>query len=213
MRSSSQIRKIAWESLRGRYWDCFAVTVILVVISGVVSGISAIGEEYPALSFLYLMLSIFVLIPLGVGYNRFYIKSAYEKTDITEVFIHFKLGYMNVIKISIIAGVKILLWSMLLIIPGIIKSFEYAMIPFILAENPEIETNEAFRLSKMMMDGNKFRYFCLGLSFIGWILLGILSCGIGIVFLDPYMMAAYTQFYFEVKESIEGCTTDVQNEG
>ena len=200
MMNSSQIRKNAWESLRSRYWDCFAVTVIVMVISGAVSGISGIGEKYPALSFLYLMLSIFVQIPLGIGYNRFYIKSAHEKTDITEIFLFFKLGYMNVIKISIVSGLKIFLWSLLLIIPGIIKSFEYAMIPFILAENPELEMSEVFRLSKMMMDGNKFRYFCLGLSFVGWILLGILTLGIGIVFLDPYITASFTLFYEDVRD-------------
>ena len=104
------------------------------------------------------------------------------------------------IKISIVSGIKIFLWSLLLIIPGIIKSFEYAMIPFILAENPELEMSEVFRLSKMMMDGNKFRYFCLGLSFVGWILLGILTLGIGIVFLDPYITASFTLFYEDVRD-------------
>lgn len=89
--------------------------------------------------------------------------------------------------------------SCIFAIPGIIKSFEYAMIPYILAENPDIASKEAFKRTRLMMNGNKFRYFLLSLSFIGWFFLGICLGGIGIVLVMPYYGAAQTQFYIDVK--------------
>ena len=91
-----------------------------------------------------------------------------------------------------------------LMIPGIIKALDYTMIDFILAENPDITTKEAFAMSKEMMSGNRLRWIGLSLSFVGWILLGLIACGIGIIFVVPYMSAAQTQFYLDAKNRI-GC--------
>ena len=99
-----------------------------------------------------------------------------------------------------LAFIKTLLWSFLFVIPGIIKIFEYAMIPYILAENPGISTKDAFALTKKMMRGNKFRLFKLNLSFIGWYILSFFTFGIGTLFLLPYVDAAKAEFYQEVKE-------------
>ncbi len=100
-----------------------------------------------------------------------------------------------------LAGIKLVLWTLLLVIPGIIKGFEYAAIPYILAENPGISSKDAFALTKKIMTGNKWRFFKLEFSFFGWILLACLTMGIGMIFLEPYMEAAFAEFYREVKVS------------
>lgn len=95
-------------------------------------------------------------------------------------------------------GLFIFLWSLLLFIPGIIAAYRYAMAPYIMAENPDIGVVEAVNRSKAMMQGNKALLFWLHLSFIGWILLCVLSLGIGSLWLAPYMKASETAFYLEL---------------
>ncbi len=90
------------------------------------------------------------------------------------------------------------LWTLLLIIPGIIKSYAYSMSGFILTENPEMTAKEAMQVSEKMMAGNKWRLFCLQISFIGWQFLCVLSLGIGFLWLKPYMNAAIAAFYDEI---------------
>ena len=92
----------------------------------------------------------------------------------------------------------VVLWSLLFIIPGIIASYSYAMTSFILAENPEMDANEAIGRSKEMMYGNRWRLFCLHFSFIGWDILATLTLGIGNLWLVPYKQAASAAFYREV---------------
>lgn len=101
--------------------------------------------------------------------------------------------------------------SVIFMIPGIIKSYEYAMIPYIVAEDADVSVKEAFRRTKLMMKGNKFRYFALNLSFIGWMLLGVLALGVGMFLVIPYVYAATAHFYVDVKSRVDGNTsfTDV----
>lgn len=95
-------------------------------------------------------------------------------------------------------GIFTFLWTLLFIIPGIIKSYAYSMSGFILAENPEMTAKEAMQVSEEMMAGNKWRLFCLQFSFIGWQILCILSLGIGSLWLTPYMNVATAAFYDEI---------------
>jgi uncharacterized membrane protein len=95
-------------------------------------------------------------------------------------------------------GLFIFLWTLLFIIPGIIAAYRYSMTSYILLENPDMPVMDAIRRSKEMMDGNKGRLFCLDISFIGWWLLCILTCGLGFLWLYPYMNAATVAFYNEV---------------
>ena len=94
---------------------------------------------------------------------------------------------------------KTVLWTCLFIIPGVLKSFEYAIIPYILADDAEISSKDAFKKAKQMMNGNKWRLFKLEFSFIGWTLLCVLTLGIGTFFLIPYVNAAAAEFYVELK--------------
>lgn len=90
------------------------------------------------------------------------------------------------------------LWTLLFIIPGIIKAYAYSMSGFILTENPEMTAKEAMEVSQKMMQGNKWRLFCLEFSFIGWKILGALSLGIGMLWVNPYCNAAIAAFYDEI---------------
>ncbi len=98
----------------------------------------------------------------------------------------------------LLRGLYIFLWSLLFIIPGIVAGYSYAMADYILAEKPNMTASEAVELSKSMMYGNRFRLFCLQLSFIGWDILATLAFGIGHLWLTPYKQASYAAFYREV---------------
>ena len=95
-------------------------------------------------------------------------------------------------------GGLILVWLLLFIVPGIIAAYRYSMAPYIMAENPTMTAMEAIEESKRLMANNKWRLFCLQLSFIGWYILAALTAGIGGIFLAPYTKAAYTAFYLDL---------------
>lgn len=143
-----------------------------------------------------ILVSVFLLNPIQVGTSRFFLKSLTEDTPIREVLYAFDHGYMNVVKIIFLRNLKTFLWSLLLIIPGIVKAYEYRMIPYLLAENPELTSEEAFRLSRQMMDGQKFDTFVLDWSFFGWFILVAISCGlVGIFYVNPYVELTNAALY------------------
>lgn len=144
--------------------------------------------------------NVFVANPISVGEKKFYIKNRKDEGEVHHIFYLFSHSYLNTVKIMVIMYVKLFLWTLLLIIPGIIKTYEYSMIPFILAEYPDISTEEAFAMSKRMTDNEKLEMFILDLSFIGWYLLGGLLCGIGVILVSPYKQATQTELYFKLKE-------------
>lgn len=146
----------------------------------------------------------FVTNPIMVGAQRYYIEATYGQKSANEIgtlFCVFKKGvYMNVVKTMFLRDLYVGLWSLLFIIPGIIKGYEYRMIPYILAENPELESSEVFRLTKEMMDGNKWDTFVLGWSFFGWNLLSVFTCGLlSIFYVNPYMKMTYARLYETLK--------------
>ena len=96
--------------------------------------------------------------------------------------------------------VYLFLWTLLLIIPGIIKGYAYRMVPYILADNPNIGAARAIELSDQMTKGEKLDIFVLDLSFLGWILLGSLACGIGVLFVNPYVEATNAELYAALKD-------------
>ena len=118
-----------------------------------------------------------------------------EVSDLFSQFDRFGDGFC----LSLLRSIFIFLWSLLLVIPGIIASLSYSMAHFIMVENPNMTAREALRASKELMDGYKWDLFCLNLSFIGWILLCILTLGIGYLWLDPYMNAAHAAFYRSIR--------------
>lgn len=145
--------------------------------------------------------AIFVAEPILVGKNYFFMSSRENNAQFTSMFANFRKGrYMNTVKTMFFRNLYTFLWTLLLIIPGIIKSYEYSMMAYIIAENPNIDTNRAFELSKYMTDGDKFNMFILDLSFLGWYLLGAIPCGIGIFFVQPYYAATIAELYAVKRE-------------
>ncbi len=149
-------------------------------------------------SLITIAFSLLVLPIFQVGCIRFFQKLRMNvPTGISEVIGNFKDGnFKNIVLTNLIMYIKIYLWSLLFIIPGIIKTCEYRLIPYILAVRPDIDRKEAFRLSKILMDGYKWKSFVLDLSFWGWNILAAYTMGIlGIVYVYPYMNATYVEFY------------------
>ena len=145
-------------------------------------------------------LQILVFHPLEIGCKRFFFKNLKEDAQTREICYAIDNGYKNNVKIMFFRELYIFLWMLLLIIPGIIKVYEYQMIPYILVENPGISKEEAFALSKKMMYGNKWKSFLLDLSFLGWEILNIFTLGIlGIFFLKPYEAQTEAAFYEVLK--------------
>ena len=118
---------------------------------------------------------------------------------IESIFDGFK-DYGRVFLTSLLQNIYTFLWTLLLIVPGIIKFYAYAMTPYILIDNPELSANQAIYLSKKMMKGHKFDLFILHLSFIGWAFLSIFTLGIGLLWVMPYMMTAQAAFYQDLKK-------------
>lgn len=120
-----------------------------------------------------------------------------DNPQIGNLFAYFK-HWKNLSLANLLASLYIFLLTLLLIIPGIIAAYSYAMVPFILADNPEMRPSETLKMSKEMMRGNKWRLFCLNFSFIGWMFLCVFTLGIGNLWLRPYMNAAVADFYREI---------------
>ena len=129
----------------------------------------------------------FLFNPLEAGTARFFVRNLNDKAEIRELAYCYDHGYLNVVKTVFLRDLYIVLWGLLLIIPGIIRSYEYRMVNYILAENPEMNTKDVFAMSRDMMRGNKWRAFVLDLSFLGWHLLSLITIGLaGIFYVFPY---------------------------
>ena len=154
---------------------------------------------------LYYLLLFLVVMPLCVGYANSFLKLLVQGDNaLTENM--YKIAtkqYWHKVWGIFLMYIFLFLWSLLLVIPGIIKTFSYAMTPFILEEHPELTANEAIDHSRAMMKGHKFDLFWLILSFIGWFILSIFTFGIGYLWLFPYMQTSIAGFYEDVKADYE----------
>ena len=226
MLTSKELRVKAWNSLKGKYWRAFLVILVLgLLASGGTSlqtssqtltetinlvdpsemdetmelGAAVVGAIATVMAIVGMAISLFIGNAADVGLAHYFILNTDSKPSFADAFYGFKVKYLRNIGTLLLVGIKLALWSLLLVVPGIIKSFEYAIIPYILADDPEISSKEAFRKAKEMMMGNKWRLFKLNLSFFGWFVLCVVTCGLGTPFLLPYVSAANAEFYAELK--------------
>ena len=160
------------------------------------------SSGWSALNFL---LSIFVIMPLSLGFLNAFLRllKGGENEILGNTYRIATRNYWHKVWGMFLMYLFVFLWTLLLIIPGIIKCFSYAMTPFILEENPELSANEAIDRSRAMMKGHKFDLFWLFLSFIGWIILAAIPFGIGFLWLTPYMETSVAAFYEDVKADYE----------
>ncbi len=195
--------------------DWFKAAIVTLIMQGaslvsstftVSQNTTGISEEQviatTSTSFLSVILSILVFSILTVGGFRFFQKTRKNvMTDIGEVIGNFKDGnYKNIVTITFLKNLKIVLWTLLFFVPGIIKNYEYYLIENILAVRPDLDRDSAFKMSKAIMKGNKMDAFVLDLSFLGWVFLSLFTLGIlSIVYVNPYMIATKVEFYAYVR--------------
>ncbi len=143
---------------------------------------------------------VFITSPLETGRGRYFLESTQERINFGNLFYSFTGGhYGNIVFVNFIRSLFTFLWSLLFVIPGIIMGYAYAMVPYLLAENPTLDYRRALAISKEMTGGHKWDMFVLDLSFLGWNLLGTLACGIGILFVEPYYLSTHAQLYIALR--------------
>ena len=205
----SQLKREALDALKGRWGLAVGATLLIGILIGAVemltTGIFSIfwGWEEARESFTVSIIAMLIIGPLTVG--AYYLVLHVIRRDnarIGHLFRWFSDGskFMKAFLTYLLMYVYLILWTLLLIIPGIIKSFSYAMTYFILNDHPEYTANQAITESRRMMNGHKMDYFLLCLSFIGWFILSILTIGIGFLWLVPYFYSTSAAFYEEISK-------------
>ncbi|MFD2445416.1 DUF975 family protein [Bacillus sp. CGMCC 1.16607] len=210
--SISEIKGKALKSLRGKWGLAVGLTLLIfiinsifpLIIEAIISGgfTNWVNQEGTSVggSFFSMILSI-ALIPFTIAVSWFFLGVArFEEVQITDVFMIYKDGKraLKLIGTSILVGIFTFLWSLLLIIPGIIKSLSYSQTFLLLKDHPELTALDAISESRRRMNGYKWKYFLLNLSFIGWGILCIFTLGIGLLWLSPYVSTSVATFYNEL---------------
>ena len=165
------------------------------------------------LGIIWILLTIFIFNPLKVGVQKFFIENHHTNPGLSSLFWAFKTNYSNTVKTMFLMQVYLFLWSLLFAIPGIIKSYSYRLVPYILADNPDMDSDNAITLSREMMNGQKFDAFVLDLSFFLWWILSSITFNIaGIVYVFPYVYATDAELYLAIKNgSVDNVTGSFNN--
>ena len=228
MWNRQQVKEQAKQIMKRNYWKMFVVTLLAGILTGEKTTIIERVQDFASnnlsydaqpifyspnfqyifysfisvASILGILYTIFIGNVIVVGKNGYFIKNHNDHPELSEIFNGFKGNYLNVVKIMFLMDLKTLLWLFLFIVPGLIKAYEYSMIPYLLAENPDLSASQAFSLSKQMTTGQKMDLFVLDLSFIGWVFLGLICCGIGLLFVQPYPEATKAEVYLILKQQV-----------
>lgn len=208
MKTCKEYRAHSKEALQGRW----AAAIIFFVVYTVVFTAVQLVVSAPGLAFgngiagqganiLLSIISLLVAFPLQYGcyvaYLNYFRDREAKDIPFATLFEGFK-DYTRVLGTMMLMFVYVVLWSFLFLIPGIIKSYSYYLTPFILKDRPELSYNAAIEESMRLMDGHKMQLFLLQLSYIGWGLLCIITCGIALLWVAPWMQMAYVDFYEDI---------------
>ena len=218
MWNRKELKVIGKTALKRNYWKSVLVSA---VSAGVIGGAgfcsssaqngaditfdstwAIIGTAVIAILILAIVILTFELLvnPFEVGVNKFRLNALRDKGNVSDMGTGFDISYQRNVKVLFFRDLYIMLWLLLFIIPGIVKIYEYRMIPYLLADNPNMSKQEAFRNSKAMMKGNKWRAFVLDLSFILWDILGVITLGIvSVLWVDPYKQLTDAALYNALK--------------
>lgn len=213
MKTNTELRRQGREALAGRWGTFVAASLVYMIISCFVQVpaqlsdfsrsvlMTGAGVNYTLMS-TSVVVSLLIL-PLTYGYDTIFLRNLRsEPVGVEHMFDGFR-DYGRIFITLLWQNVLILLWTLLLIVPGIVKSLTYAQTPYILLDNPKLSTVEAIHLSREMMFGYKGKLFLLLLSFIGWGILCIFTCGVGFLWLAPYMQSSMAAFYEDVRADYE----------
>lgn len=166
-----------------------ALILVIIVIVAIIAGLSAIA------------FSIFVLNPFKVNAQQYFKQASQGDVNMNYLLYAFGKGrYLGTVAAMFWSALLNFLWYLLLIIPGIVKSYAYSMVPYILGDNPTIGRKRAVQLSNQMTRGHKWRMFVLDLSFIGWFILGTLALGVGVLFVLPYYNSTKAELYVALRQ-------------
>lgn len=195
MKLNSELRQQAAGSLTGNWGMAAVITLVYLLLTGSTSSASQyINPSFGLISIL--------LLPLHYGFAILFLDLLRGvKLDLGRLFDGYK-DFGRILGTGLLQAIYTLLWLLLLIVPGIVKSYSYAMTSYILKDHPELQYDAAISKSMVMMSGYKMKLFLLDLSFIGWGILCLFTLGIGFLFLNPYMQAAHAAFYEDLKKEL-----------
>ena len=187
MPRNSEIRRSARYALKSNWTQAVLATLVFSLITAAAGSIPFAG--------------LLVVCPLSFGFMICFLRMVRGEDSDEMVGDQFKVfnKYGRYLGVSLLYTLYVLLWTLLFIIPGIVKSYAYAMTPYIVYDHPEMDADDCIHESRMMMKGHKWKLFCLDLSFIGWAILCIFTLGIGLLWLQPYIEASHAKFYEELK--------------
>ena len=189
-----ELMKMAKESLSGK-WEVAVGTFFVYFL--IIGSVQAATEYSPLMG----LLTIIISGPLTLGVAIFSLNISRDRNpQLEQLFDGFK-NFGTSIGAYLLIVLFVLLWCLLLIIPGIIAALSYSMTFYIIADDDSIGAMDAIEKSKTMMDGYKWKYFCLNLRFIGWALLCLLTLGIGFLWLIPYIQVSLAKFYDDIKNN------------
>lgn len=191
-----QIKELSKQQLGGNIFNSkwlmgLVACLIVMMITGACSFVPFVGAVG----------ALILAGPLNFGIAYVFLKLARtgEEIAVGDVFEGFKSDFGGTIVLTIMIGIFTFLWSLLFVIPGIVKAYSYSMAYYIKVDHPEYDWQQCINASKEMMNGHKADLFVLDLSFIGWIIVGSCACGIGLLWVEPYMEAARANFYESIK--------------
>ena len=202
MDSITNYKNRALSALENKWGNFVAITFVYGFIIGITQILSG-DKDSPAILHLIGLVLFILALPLTWGFQTLFLGAVRgREATAKDMFEGYnKELFSRVLTTTLLYYVYVFLWSLLLLIPGCIKSYSYAMTPYILKDNPEMKNNAAIEESMRMMDGHKLELFLLDLSFIGWAILSILTCCIGFLWLVPYMNMARVNFYEDLKKA------------
>ncbi len=229
----SELKQKGKAAFKNNYWKCVVMSIITTVLFGGAASTSGADESVETVTVevknlaeqtgisigallgilvsivgvalvISVLWNVFLIAPIGVGIDRFFVLNSNGKPGFGELPYAFKKGrYLKSVGVLFLSGLFIALWSFLLVIPGIIKMYEYRLVSYILAEDPDLSVMECLHRSKEMMKGHKWNAFVLDLSFIGWHLLAGVTCGVvGIFYVYPYVQATDAELYLALKNEM-----------
>ena len=192
MPENKEIRAIARGELKGNWTQPVLCTLVYLLVGAGIAVIPFVGS----------IAALLVTVPLSFGFILTFLGFMRNQNRDEMVGQPFKVfnEYGRYLGGSLLVSIFTILWALLLIIPGIIKSYSYAMTPYIMRDHPELSAVDCIDRSMSMMNGFKWKLFLLDLSFIGWYLLSCLSLGIGLLWLTPYIYCSRAKFYEELKQ-------------